>query len=384
MLNHPKIQAAIKAGKRQRLADGQGLLLAIMPSGSASWILRVQSGGRRRDVGLGGYPRLSLSDAREKAREKRATAKAGGNPTERPRPMPTFAEAARAALECRAKAWRGSATARDWWASITNHCGDLLNRPVDSITGPDVIAVLEPVIRDHPSLGPALRQRVRRVFGWAMSREHIDRNPAGEAIDAALPPPGAHRPQHHAALPAEQVGAALDAVDALPETGESVKLAIFWLTLTACRSGEARGAAWSEIDLQARTWTLPPERTKTGRQHRIPLSSAALRVLDRAKALRDSSALLFPSPKGARQLDPKSLRNALQSAGIETTIHGMRSAFRDWGAERGERFDALEIALGHSVGGSVIQAYARTDLLEARKGIMQAWGAYIEGETVTS
>ena len=383
MLNHPKIQAAIKAGKRQRLADGQGLLLAIMPSGSASWILRVQSGGRRRDVGLGGYPRLSLSDAREKAREKRATAKAGGNPTERPRPMPTFAEAARAALECRAKAkrWRGSATARDWLASIENHCGPLLSRPVNEVSGGDVLAVLQGLMDTHPSLTQSLRQRIRSTFAVAKLNGHIQGdNPAGEGLDAFMP---THEPTHHAALNHADVGAALRAVDATP-SGEAVTLVIRWLTLTACRSGEARGARWSEIDLQARTWTIPPTRTKTAREHRIPLSSAALRVLDRAKTLDDGSGLAFPSPVTGGLLDPKALRLALAAAGVQATLHGMRSSFADWCAETGVAFDVAELSLGHAFGSKVARAYRRTDQFEARRGIMQAWGEYIEGETVAS
>ena len=143
------------------------------------------------------------------------------------------------------------------------------------------------------------------MFAWAMSREHIDRNPADERIDAALPPPGAHRPQHHAALPAEQVGPALRAVDALPETGEAVKACLKFIALTACRSGEGRGASWQEIDLQARTWTLAPERTKTGREHRVPLSDAAMDTLAAARGLGDGSGLVFRRQSPAGRLTPK-------------------------------------------------------------------------------
>ena len=382
MLTHPKIQAAIKAGKRQRLADGQGLLLAIMPSGSASWILRVQSGGRRHDVGLGGYPRLTLRDARQKARERRETVKAG-DPVARKRPtMPTFAEAARAALECRAKAkrWRGSATARDWWASIENHCGPILARPVNEVSGGDVLAVLEPLMDTHPSLAQSLRQRIRSTFAVAKLNGHVrGDNAAGEGLDAFMP---THEPTHHAALNHADVGDALRAVDATP-SGEAVTLAVRFIALTATRSGEARGARWSEIDLQARTWTLPASRTKTARQHRIPLSDAAMDTLAKARPLGDGENV-FPSPVTGGPLDPKALRLALAAAGVQATLHGMRSSFADWCAETGVAFDVAELSLGHAFGSKVARAYRRTDQFEARRGIMQAWGEYIEGETVAS
>ena len=378
--------AAIKAGQRQRLSDGQGLMLAIMPSGSASWLLRVQSGGRRRDIGIGGYPAVSLSDARQKAREIRETVKAGGDPVaERRRPpVPTFEQAAAAALQCRSKAWRGSATARDWWASITNHCGDLLNRPVDSIASAEVVDLLTPVYAEHPSLAPTLRQRVRRVFGWASARGLITVNPAGEAIQDALPVTG-HRPTHHKALEPEQVGPALAAVDTTPAS-ESTRLCLHFVGLTCARSNEARGARWGEVDMESATWTVPASRMKGGVEHRVALSSQAMDVLRRARGLDDGSGLIFPSPvKRGKLIDAKTLRNLFAAAGVDSSVHGLRASFRMWCAEQADvSYLAAETALAHTVGGSVERSYRRGDLLERRRPLMQAWGEYIEGETVAS
>ena len=375
MLTHGTIEKAVREGERVRLNDGDGLMLAVSKPGRASWMLRVQAGGRRRDYGLGSYRALSLSDARHKAREIRETVKAGGDPTaDKRRPsMPTLSDAARAVIACKAGGWRSPKHAKDWAASLEHHAAALMPAPVDTITRADVLTTLEPLWETKPDTARVVRQRLRAAFGWAQAYGHVAVNPAGEGIDAALPARPRQR-SHYAALHHADVGAALRAVDA-SAASESARLALRFLTLTAVRSGEARGATWGEIDADGATWTIPASRMKAGREHRVPLSRAALAVLKAARGLDDGSGYVFPSPYGKGQLDGASLRNALTRAGVSATVHGMRSAFRTWASETGQRWDAAETALAHSIGSDVERSYQRSDLLEARRSIMEAWAA---------
>ena len=385
MLTHGRIEKVVAERVAGRHADAKGLMLVVGATGSASWILRVQHAGRRRDVGLGGYPDVGLSDARHAADDMRRAVREGRDVVaERRRPsMPTFREAALGALACRGAGFRAKRTSRDWWASMENHAGQLLPRDVSGITSADVLRVLAPLWGRSPALARSLRQRIRQSFRWAQAYGHIEHNPAGEGIDAALPSmPKAVT--HLQALPYEQVGAALLAVNATTAS-ESVKLALRFVTLTATRSSETTGARWQEVDLEAHTWTVPASRMKAGREHRVPLSRAAMDVLKQARGLGDGSGLVFPSPyKRGGRLDGHSLRNALKAAGVDSTVHGLRTAFRSWCAETGQRWDACEMALAHAVGNAVERSYQRSDLLEARRAIMERWGAYLEGAHVAS
>ena len=378
MLTHGTIEKAVREGERVRLNDGKGLMLAVSAKGRASWMLRVQHGGRRRDYGLGSYPALSHSDARHKADDTREEIKAGRDPiSEKRRPtMPTLRDAAAAVIACKAKGWRSPKHAEDWRRSLERHAAALMSAPVDTITRSDVLTTLQPLAETKPDTGRAVRQRLRAAFGWAQAYGHIEHNPAGEGIDAALPARPRQR-SHHAALNHADVGAALRAVDAT-EASESARLAVRFLALTATRSAETTGATWNEVDMESATWTIPAARMKAGREHRVPLSSAAMAVLKAARLLDDASGLVYPSPyRKARQLDGKTLRNALQRANVAAPPHGLRTSFRSWAAETGQRWDAAETALAHAIGSDTERSYQRCDLLSERRGIMEAWGAYI-------
>ena len=381
MLSHGKIEKAIRCKVKARHSDGKGLLLNVTASGSASWILRLQSAGRRRDYGLGGYPAVSLSHARYLAEQTRQAVAEGRDvlgEKRRPAATPTLGEALAAVIAAKSSRWRSAKVAQDWRGSLERHAGRLLAAPVDSLTRADVLGVVVPLAQKRGATGQMVRWRLRSCFAWAQAYGHRDDNPAGESIAAALParPPRVHRRAlpHHA-----EVGAALRAVD-VSTAGPAVTLAVRLVALTATRSAEAVGATWSEIDHESATWTIPAERMKAGRAHRIPLSRAAMDVLETARGLGDGLGYVFPSPYGrGRSVDGASLRFALARAGVDSSVHGLRASFRTWAQETAVPWDVAELSLAHAVGNSTIAAYARSDELERRRPVMESWGRHITG-----
>ena len=217
-----------------------------------------------------------------------------------------------------------------------------------------------------------LRQRIRSTFKWALSYDYVNENPAGEKLDAALPAVS-HKETHWRALPYAELPDALATIKA-GHFSIAAKLALEFLTLTAGRSGEVRGATWTEIDWERRLWIIPASRMKGGAEHRVPLSDAARRVLREALALREPGEFIFPSPmKAGKGLSDMTMTKILRSTGLATkmTVHGIRSTFRDWVAEQtATPWAVAEIALAHKVGSAVEQAYHRTDLLDQRRKLM--------------
>ena len=257
----------------------------------------------------------------------------------------------------------------------------LSNTPLDRIYRGDVLRVLTPIWTTRPETARRVRQRMRTVFRWAMAHGFMESNPAGEAIDGALP----HMPKvkaHLRALPYQEVGSALQVVKA-SQASISAKLCFRFLVLTAARSGEARGAIWDEVDLQGEVWRIPSERMKAGMEHRVPLSEQALDVLAQAYALRDDSGLVFPSPlKQGSPISDMTLTKGLRSTGLaeRATVHGFRSSFKNWTLEQTDTSWAVsEAALAHFLGNSTEQAYARSDLFERRRALMQQWADYLTG-----
>ena len=224
--------------------------------------------------------------------------------------------------------------------------------------------------------GAAVRQRIRAVLSWAQAHGFTSGNVAAEGIDGALPKVNG-RKTHFRALPYREVGEALATVEASPAS-LAARLCFRFLILTAARSEEARGARWSEMDGESREWRIPGERTKTGAPHRIPLSPEAMAVLARVRALDDRSGLVFPGRRRGRELSNMTLTKILRERGLadRATVHGFRSAFRDWCAETGAPREVAEAALAHTVGG-VEGAYFRSDLYERRRALMEAWGAFV-------
>ena len=365
-----------------RHSDGDGLHLFISKTGGKSWVLRITVGGRRRDIGLGGYPTVSLAQARKRASDNREAIGDGKDPTaDKRRPAtPTFSEAAHAVHEVNKPRWRNRRHALAWIQTLERHAFPKIgSNPIDAIGRADVLKVLEPIWSTRPETARRVRQRMRTIFRWAMAKELIEANPAGEAVNWALPPMPKVK-AHLRALPYEEAASALKTVDA-SQASLAAKCCLKFLVLTAARSGEARGAKWSEIDLKRATWTIPASRMKAGVEHRVPLSDRALEVLKLARQLEDGSGLCFPSPlKPGRTLSDMTLMKTLRSAGLadRTTVHGFRTSFKTWAMERTDApWAVAEAALAHQLGGSVEQAYARSDLLDRRRKLMQQWANYV-------
>ena len=367
-----------------RYSDGGGLHVYISKAGGKSWVLRITIDGHRRDIGLGGFPAVSLAKAREKAVDNRAAVAEGRDPLAEKRApaMPTFMETACAVHEANKPRWRNAKHIASWMQTLERHAMPTLGKmPIDRIGRVEVLRVLTPIWATRPETARRVRQRMRTVFRWAMAHGFMETNPAGEAIDGALPSMLKVK-SHFRALPYQEVGSALETVEA-SQASTPAKLCFRFLVLTAARSGEARGATWDEIDLQDQVWRIPSERMKAGMEHRVPLSRQVLDLLGEASALRDESGLVFPSPlKRGSPMSDMTLTKILRSSGLAErgTVHGFRSSFKNWALEQTDAPWAVsEAALAHVLGNSTEQAYARSDLFERRRTLMQLWADYLTG-----
>lgn len=360
-------------------ADGDGLTLVVKSSGTRSWVVRLTVDGKQRDIGIGGYPGVSLADARLRASEMRADTIEGNDPVggERTGAAPTFAAAAKIVHEMNLPRWRNEQAANEWLASLERYAfGRFGNVPLQRIERSDIIAVLSPIWTTKPETARRVRQRIRKVMQYGMAHGWVEINPAGEAIDGALPSMPKVQ-NHQRALPYSEVPAALDKI-AQSQASEASKLCLRFLVLTAVRSGEARGARWAEIDSENATWTIPAERMKANGEHRVPLSRQALDTLESARTLDDGSGLIFPSPlRRGEPLSWQALLKLLRTHDMDTTVHGFRSAFKTWCIEETATPWAVgEAALAHVVGNSVEAAYVRSDLFDQRRQLMQDWADF--------
>ena len=337
--------------------------------------------GRRRELGLGGFPLVSLAEAREKAFTNRKLAREGGDPmAERRRGegTATFAEAAERVWKDKSPGWGHSGHAQDWMSSLERHVVPYIgDKPVGQVTSADLHFVLRRIWHSRPETARRVRQRIHAVMEWAIALHLRDDNPCdrlGKALGAQQ-----DQVQHMRALPHGEVAAAIGAVRASAAT-PAVKLAFEFLVLTAARSGEVRGARWAEIDLPARVWTIPARRMKSRRAHRVPLAGRAMEILEAARQLAGgSSPLVFPS-QGDKPISITRLPRILHSVKVEAVPHGFRSSFRDWAAEETNHpREVVEAALAHVVGNQTEAAYARSDLFERRRGLMDEWADYVGG-----
>lgn len=365
-----------------RFADGGGLYLEVDPSGAKRWFLRTTVKGRRVHMGLGGFPLVSLAEAREEAFALRKMARAGGDPLAKrrkdARAVPTFEEAARRVHQEHTAAWKNPKHGQQWINTLQHYAFPIIgNQRVDQIDSADVLKVLTPIWLAKPETARRVRQRIKTVLDWCRaSHLRSGENPI-EGITKALPKqPRLDR--HHAAMPyADVPGFVVQLRDA--NAGEVVKLAFEFTILTAARTGEAIGARWDEIN--GDVWTVPADRIKTGREHRVPLSARCIEVLDQAKAFSDGSGHIFPGRSRGKPLSNMSFLMTLRRMGLKITGHGFRSAFRDWAAER-TNFprEVCEMALAHTIRDKAEAAYRRGDLFEKRQQLMDAWASYATAE----
>lgn len=362
--------------------DGGTLFLRVSPSGSKSWIQRVTIHGKRRDIGLGGFPVVSLEKARRRAFENRVAIADGLDPlaTKRKKALPTFMEAAQKTYEALRPRWRNSKVAKNWIQQLERHAfkrlGDIR---VDKIGREDVLSVLTPIWTSKPETARRVRRNIKATLSWCLANGYVETNVAGETISGALPAMPAVK-ENYRSLPYAEVPEAIEIVRK-SQASVAAKACLEFLILTASRSGEVRGAKWSEINLESRMWTISALRMKSRREHRQPLNDQAVAVLKQVQALRDKSDLIFPSPtRRGKPLSDMSLTKVLRATGLakHATVHGFRSSFRTWASECTNADHAvMELSLAHAVGSAVEQAYARSDLLAKRHRLMDQWSRFL-------
>ena len=360
--------------------DQHGLILRVQPSGAKAWIWRGTVRGRRKDYGLGRYPYVTLAAARDKAFQWRSLAAAGEDPRKQGRESPTFAEAATKLIDkySRVGKWKtGGGSERQWRNSLQTYAIPHLGKlRVDEITTRDVTDCLlaRRFWTRKPTTAQRVRQRIRAVMQWAVAEQYRADNPAGDTIDEAL---GWHdtRKTRFRSLPHNQVAAALRRIwVAKAWTGS--KLALEYVILTAARQGAVRGATWDQVDLNDRVWLVPPTKTEEGL--RVPLAPRAVEVLEEAGQLSGREGRIFLGVRGG-PMCPNSMGRVLRAAGVDCVPHGFRASFADWFSERTEAAREVGRAgLGHTVQG-VEAAYFRSDMLEKRRPIMEAWAEYVGG-----
>lgn len=375
---------AVKAAKLPgRYGDGDGLYLLVSRAGARSWVCRVQKDGKRRDIGLGSAKKVSLALARERAAKVRTQVEVGLDPIAERRKeagIPTFREAAVIVFAENKKNWRNAKHREQWLSTLTAyafpHFGDMA---VSKVDGPQVRDALVAIWLDKPETARRVRQRIVTVIDWAIAKGYRDRPLPIAAMNKSLPKVKA-KPAHHSALPYADVPAFIAKLRKRESVG---RLAFEALILTAARSGEIRGALWSELDLERKLWTIPAERMKAGREHIVPLSDAAACAFRRAEAYREvRNDLVFPGARYGKPLSDMTLTKVCRDLEVPAVPHGFRSSFRDWVAEETDfDGDVAEMALAHTIENKVEAAYRRGNLLEKRRTLMDAWGRYCEQPT---
>lgn len=375
-----KLTATAVRGAKEpgRYGDGDGLFLHVGPSGSKSWIVRIQKAGRRRDIGLGSASKVSLADARARASKVRSEVEAGLDPVAERRKaegVPTFRSAAAQVFEQNKKTWRSGHHQWQWLRTLEMFAfpaiGDL---PVSEVTGPMVRDLLAQIWLTKPETARRVRQRVGAVLDWAYSNGWRETEAPMRSITKGLPRQ-TRATVHHAALPYGDVPAFLSTLRAGRVTYG--RLALEALILTATRSGEIRGATWQELDLEGALWTIPAARMKAGKEHVVPLSGEAVDVFKRAAKLKQGDDLIFPGAKRNKPMSDMTLVKILRDMKVSATPHGFRSSFRDWAADATSvPGEVAEAALAHAVPDKVVAAYRRTDFLEKRRALMTSWGRF--------
>jgi integrase len=399
----PKIARELSAMAVSRLREpgmhavggAPGLHLVVGATGSRSWIARISVNSKRRDVGLGSFPAVGLAEARESARELRRKASAGEDPIAARRAEAaarateaaaavTFDEASKTYIESQASEWSHPRQVQIWTNSLATYASPIIGKlAVGDIRTAHIVEVLKPIWTTKTETATRVRERIERVISAADALAERDRlNPARwvGALDKIFPKPSKVAPvKHHEAVPWRQVPKFM--VDLRLRPGIAA-WALEFAILTAARSGEVRGMIWDEVDLDQRLWTVPGERMKMRREHRVPLSSAALELLQALP--RGEERYVFPSPFKGVKLSDMTLAAVMRRMKLTAVPHGFRSSFRDWAAEATNHpHAAAELALAHAVGNAVEAAYRRGDMLDKRRELMEDWGRYCESGTVT-
>jgi integrase len=396
MMGRLKLPVAEKAAAKLARKEGvhavggtPGLYLHVA-GGGRSWILRYSFAGRRRDLGLGSLVDLTVAEAREEARKQRKLIRQGIDPiaakheqlaarkADSARRM-TFRQCVTGYLDSHGDGWKNGKHRQQWQNTLDTYAGAAIgNLDVAKVDTPHVLRILEPIWKTKTETATRLRGRIESVLSWATVRGYRHGlNPArwkGHLDQLLAKPSKVARVEHYAALPYAEVGSFVEKLRRHEGIGAA---ALEFAILTAARSGEVRGATWAEVDMHARTWTIPAGRMKAAKQHQVPLSDAAIAVLAKMGKTRLND-FIFPGAKDDKPLSDMSLTAVLRRMGRrDLTVHGFRSTFRDWAAEQTNfSRDVAEMALAHAVGDKVEAAYRRGDLFEKRRRLMSAWARY--------
>jgi integrase len=361
-----------------RHSDGNGLYLIVDDSGAKRWVLRTMVNGHRRDMGLGSVELVSLNDARESAAKYRNIARNGGDPIAERRKtkviIPTFAEAASSVHS--GGTWKNAKHRNQWITTLKTYVFPRLgDSRVDHIDTPDVLSVLKPIWLSKPETARRIKQRIKTVMDYVKAAGLRSGDNPVEGVSRGLPKQPALK-EHHRALPHQELPEFISKLR-LSRQNEITKLAFEFLIHAAARTNEVLGARWSEVTLENAMWTVPAERMKSRREHRVPLSTRAVQILRLARTLSAGSDLVFPGQSYSKPLSNMIFTMALRRMSIDATAHGFRSTFRDWAAEE-TNFSAevCEMALAHTIKDKTEAAYLRTDLFSKRRELMEKWSHY--------
>lgn len=362
-----------------RYQDGDGLMLNVSQGGSKSWIMRIQVAGRRRDIGLGPVGVVSLQAAREQALVIRQKIRAGIDPVAEKKAhvsIPSFEEAAKALIAEQRPSWSNPKHAAQWTATLTTYVFPTLGKlPVTEVTPPVIREAVLPIWLDKPETARRVLQRIGVVLDWACAKGIRESGSSVGAVRRGLPRQ-TKAVRHHAAMPYDVLPAFMRQLANSPSTVG--RTALRCLILTACRSGEIRGARWSEIDLERGTWSIPGQRMKSGLPHQVALCPRVVVQFQVAATLRqDDCDLVFPGMSGKKPVSDMTLMKLLRDADVPYTVHGFRSAFRDWAADCTDYpAEVVEKALAHVVADKVEAAYKRTDFAAKRRDLLAAWAEH--------
>jgi integrase len=391
----PKLAKPLSALEVKRLvAPGlhpvgtvSGLRLYVKTSGAKSWVLRTMVGTRRAELGLGGYPTVTLAQAVEAARSTLQQIKAGVDPAAARRATRqaiewTFQRTAEAYIEAHRPSWKNAKHAQQWENTLAQYAYPKFGaKHVRDVTKADVLAAIEPDWTTKNETMVRLRSRIELVLNYAVQRELRPEglNPARWRgnLDAALPKPGkVNKREHFEALPIDDAPGFMKRLKAVPGTSAR---ALEFALLTASRTGAVRAATWGNVDLKAAVWTCPANVMKSGREHRVPLSPAAVALLE-ALPRFEGVDLIFPGRDVEKPLSDMSLTAVMRRMKLTAVPHGLRSTFSDWCAERtATPAEVREMALAHAIGDQTEAAYRRGDLFDKRRALMAEWSTFLTG-----
>ena len=382
----PRKVATAGPGKYE---DGGGLRLVVAKSKAKKWVLRFTINGKRREMGLGGYPDVSLAEARELAAIYRKQAKSGIDPIlarqAEAKKIPSFTSCAARYILAHRRGWKNAKHARQWVSTLKTYARPVIGeKPVDTVTTEDVLSILSPIWTTKTETAKRVQGRIENILDYAAAHKYRDPlNPARWRghLDKLLPRPSRlKKVTHHPAMPYAEVPGFMAE---LSENGSVSALALQFLILTATRTNEVLQAQWQEIDLKNAIWTIPAERMKARREHRVPLSDAAMNILAAVPKI-EGNPFVFPGARHGRPLSNMALLQLMRGMGYGTkgdrenyVPHGFRSSFRDWSGEVSSfPRDVAEMALAHAIENKVEAAYRRGDLFAKRRRMMQAWADY--------